>query len=338
MDPPDESRESFERRTRLYRRARIAVVALVIAYFFLPYGIRAWIPVWLPFGAALALELQFFVGGYRAAREGRPSMPSASDRGPQPHDLEELGGDRWRNVYGFEGEDGIDLVPEDALTESDPPPDPEEEDDEDFEPAPRAPRRSFARHLPETAFAIAIVAGILFVAIRPHGWSAISSAKQARAEAVFSREASAIARHPAQVVCDTKGEHVGTVQDADGAAIVGGNTAYLVPSLCDHLYQLEFRNRVQSFSQTARAIAVLAHEAWHLHGVADEGLANCYAFQSGVRVGRNLGLTESRARAMMREQLATNTSDSGANTAYIVPADCRDGGQYDLNPGSGQFP
>ena len=27
---------------------------------------------------------------------------------------------------------------------------------------------------------------------------------------------------------------------------------------------------VRSFSRTARAIAVLAHEAWHLRGVADE--------------------------------------------------------------------
>src|SRR3954447_26196625 len=124
MNPGDELNESLERRTRLFRRARIAVIALVIGYFFLPYDIRAWIPVWLPFGAALALELQFFVGGYRAAREGRTSVPSSSDRRPQPHDLEELGGDRWRSVCGFEGEDGIDLVPEDALTESDPPPEP----------------------------------------------------------------------------------------------------------------------------------------------------------------------------------------------------------------------
>ena len=83
---------------------------------------------------------------------------------------------------------------------------------------------------------------------------------------------------------------------------------------------------------------MLAHEAWHLHGVADEGLANCYAFQSGVGVGVHLGLTESRARSMMREQLATNASDSAGNTAYLVPPDCRNGGQYDLNRASDKFP
>jgi len=69
-----------------------------------------------------------------------------------------------------------------------------------------------------------------------------------------------------------------------------------VPRLCDELYQLRFKRRVRSFSQTARAIAVLAHEAWHLNGVANEGLANCYAFQSGVAVGVHLGLSDSRAR------------------------------------------
>jgi hypothetical protein len=128
------------------------------------------------------------------------------------------------------------------------------------------------------------------------------------------------------------------VQDADGAAQVGGRVAYLVPDLCDQLYQLKFKHRVPSFSHTGRAIAVLAHESWHLNGVANEGLANCFAFQSGVGVGVDLGLSESRARSMMREQLATNASDSGANTQYLVPPDCRNGGEYDLHPGSSRFP
>ena len=40
------------------------MLALVIGYFFLPYGVQAWIPVWLPFLAAVALEAHFFIGGY----------------------------------------------------------------------------------------------------------------------------------------------------------------------------------------------------------------------------------------------------------------------------------
>ena len=98
-------------------------------------------------------------------------------------------------------------------------------------------------------------------------------------------------------MCDTSGSHVGIVQEADGAAPVGGRTAYLVPSLCDELYQLRFKHRVRSFSRTGRAIAVLAHEAWHLNGVANEGLANCFGFQSGVRSASS---SASRSRAPAR--------------------------------------
>ena len=136
--------------------------------------------------------------------------------------------------------------------------------------------------------------------MRPHGWDAVSAANRARAEAVFSQAATKIAGHPAAVVCDTSGSHVGIVQEADGAAPVGGRTAYIVPSLCDELYQLRFKHRVRSARGPGRAIAVLAHEAWHLNGVSNEGLANCFGFQSGVQVGVELGLSESRARALMR--------------------------------------
>jgi hypothetical protein len=282
------------------------VLALVIGYFFLPYGVQAWIPVWLPFLAAVALEAQFFLGGYRE----RPAPASAHDRGPQPQDLAEWG---WEPEF-------------------------EDEEFTAYYGAPYDEPRRYTRHVAEALVALAIVGSILFLAARPRGWDAVSAANQARAEAVFSQAATRIAGHPAGVVCDSSGSHVGIVQEADGAAIVGGRTAYLVPSLCDELYQLRFKHRVRSFSRTGRAIAVLAHEAWHLNGVSNEGLANCFGFQSGVRVGVELGLSESRARAMMRQQLATNASDSGANTAYLVPPGCRDGGQYDLNAGSSAFP
>src|SRR5205085_8306810 len=78
------------RRSRLFRRARIAVIALVIGYFFLPYGVQSLIPVWLPFAAALGLEAQFFLGGYLAGRREQPDL-TAPDRGPQARDLEDLG-------------------------------------------------------------------------------------------------------------------------------------------------------------------------------------------------------------------------------------------------------
>jgi hypothetical protein len=268
------------------------VLALVVGYFFLPYEAQAVIPVWLVFLLAVGLEVQFFAGGWLQARQGEPRGPV--DRGPQPRDIEELGPqyDEWEPVS---------LFPSDWYSK------------------PVEAARPYWRYVAEAVGALAVVAVILYFAARPSGWDAVSSTNQAKAEAVFSREASRIAGHPATVTCDDSGQQVGYVQDADGVAEVGGNQAYLTPAICDTLYQLAFKDRVQSFPRTARAIAVLAHEAWHLKGVRNEGLANCYGFQSGVQIGVNFGLSESRARAMMREQLAAPPP----SLEYRVPSNCR---------------
>jgi hypothetical protein len=337
---------AVRRRASLVRRLRLVVLALVVGYFFLPYDVRAWIPAWLPFLAAVWLEVQFFVGGYLQGRRGVVHVEAGKDPGPQPHDLAELGGEHWREATTIDLGGERHFIPIDGLSE-----DEAQERVEAYllDPdatlaaarpytAPRRPRLLDRRYAIEALATIAIVAGILFYASRPHGWSAVSEADRVRAEAVFSREAAKIAGHPAQIRCDTSGEYVGFLHDADGLAFVGGRRAYLTPSICDTLYQLAFKHRTHSFPRTARAIAVLAHEAWHLQGVSDEGLANCYGFQSGVRLGTDLGLSESTARSMMREQLATNASDAASTPAYLVPDSCRDGGSDDLNPSSSAFP
>lgn len=341
-----QSPQADDRRARVYRRARLIVIALVVGYFFLPYDLRSSISPWLPFIAALGLEAHFFIGGYLRARRGGDAVESR-DRGPQPHDVAELGGAPWRETRAVEYAGEEHLVPTEGLSEEEAEEriaayleDPEATLDEVERDLGGTEEGSYRRprYLLEAAVAIVVVAGILFYASRPHGWDAVSAADRTRAEAVFSQEATRIAEHPAVIGCDTKGNFVGFTQDADGLAFVGGTHAYLTPGICNTLYQLKFKDRVQSFPGTARAIAVLAHESWHLKGVRDEGLANCYGFQSGVQIGINLGLSESTARAMMREQLATNASDVGPNGQYLVPRGCEDGGAHDLDPASSRFP
>jgi hypothetical protein len=282
----------LRRRARLLRLAHIGALVLVVGYFFLPYEAQSVIPVWLVFLVALGLEAQFFVGGWLQSREGVERAPV--DRGPQPRDLEELGPQ-------YTDWEPLSLFPSEWYSR------------------PVKAARPYWRYVAEALGALAVVAVILYFAVRPSGWDAVSPGDQARAEAVFSREASQIAGHPTDITCDERGEFVGFVQDADGSAEVGGRNAYLTPAICNTLYQLAFKDRVESFSGTARAIAVLAHEAQHLRGVRNEGLANCYGFQSGVQLGVNLGLSEERARRMMREQLATPPP----SREYRVPSDCR---------------
>src|SRR5215203_1790107 len=83
------------KRARYFRAARIAVLVLVVAFFLLPYDVRSWFPVWLLFLAALALEVDFFLGGWLQARRETP-VTEAPDRGPQQRDLSDLGSwDYW---------------------------------------------------------------------------------------------------------------------------------------------------------------------------------------------------------------------------------------------------
>ena len=289
-------------------------------------------PIWLPFLIALGLEVQFFLGAVRPARAGRP------DRRPQAVDRERYGyaddtddlllvreGDEelWIPYSGETDEELSALIAEAR-----------ERREEDAGPAIVGGRRPLRRLLAGLGL-IGALALILWVAETRTGWDALDADTQARAAARFSDEASRIAEKPVTIHCDESGDYVGAVQHADGVAAVGGTFAFLTPERCLDLYRLAFKNEVTS-SQTARALAVLAHEAWHLRGVRDEGTTECYALQAGVEIGQRLGLSEDRARQLMRQQLVEN--ELRTSPEYLVPADCRDGGRLDLDPDSTRFP
>jgi hypothetical protein len=279
---------------------RVALVAFVLAWVFGPYELRSAVPVWVAFLVALGLEINFFLGAL-----GRPPAPQP-DRGPQEVDRERYGYLGWLDEEDEELEERASLW---------------------------APVSRFLVGLGLIA-ALALV--FWFVESRT-GWDSLSVETRAEAQDRFSTEASRIAGKPVRIRCDESGAYVGAVQHADGVATVGGELAYLTPERCHDLYRLAVDGEVTS-SQTARALAVLAHEAWHLRGIDDEGTTECYALQSAVQLGERLGLSEDTARRMMQQQLAENAGRTGAGTEYVVPPDCRDGGTLDLDPRSDRFP
>lgn len=87
--------------------------------------------------------------------------------------------------------------------------------------------------------------------------------------------------------------------------------------------------------EAAIAVNVLSHEAWHLAGVRDEAVAQCYALQSNADTALRLG---------------AGRDDSQAIATYVVrevqpvlPADyrssdCFDGGPLDLHPDRQSWP
>ena len=307
------------RTPRAAAAARLGLAAFVLVWLFGPDELQLWIPLWVPFVAALALELQFFLTAWRA----QPGT-TRPNRAPQPIDTQ---------LYGYpdeppeEDEDEPGAWDDDAV-EAEPEP-------EAPGPEPEAPRAWPLRGLLAGLALIAALGALAWVVDSRSGWGGLDEDARAAAERRFSEEASRIVGRDVEVRCDESGQRVGFVQHTDGVAEVGGRLAYLAPDRCHELYRLAFAN--ETTGTTGRAIAVLAHEAWHLRGVRDEGVTQCYALQSGVELGQRLGLDEQEARRLMRRELSANAG-RGTSFEYFVGPECRDGGELDLSPGSDGFP
>jgi len=289
---------------------RVALSVFVVAWILGPDALRSAVPILLVFLIALGLELNFLVSAFRSTGSAPP------DRRPQEVDRERYG-------YDWERED-LDVSPEEA------------DELAEVEPTYRGSLAPVRRFVVGLGVIAALGLTIWFVESRT-GWDSLGGSTRAEAVARFSDEASRIADKPVTIYCDESRDFVGAVQHADGVAEVGGERAYLTPEICLDLYRLAFDGDVRG-SRTGRAIAVLAHEAWHLRGLANEGATECYALQSGVEAGRRLGLSEGRARQLMRQQLTENALRNRGSFEYLVPPECRDGGRLDLDPNSSVFP
>jgi hypothetical protein len=314
---------------------RIGLVLFVLLWLLGPPELRSAIPIWVPFLIALGLEVLFFVEAHRTG--GGRRRP---DRGPTATDRQRYGyaAETDELLLVRRGEEEV-WIPYSGQT-------PEEIDEliaeaEDEPPAPRVSVPARRRFQPIRRFLIGVgligaLAAVVWLVERNRGWDGLDTEARTAATERFSAEASRVAGHAVTIRCDESGEIVGVVQHTDGVAEVGGDLAYLTPQRCYDLYRLAFEGDI-SFSQTARAIAVLAHEAWHLAGVRDEGTTECYALQSGVELGRRLGLDDDTARQMMRQQLVENAG-RGAASEYVVGPECHDGGELDLDRRDSEFP
>jgi hypothetical protein len=332
---------------------RLLLLTFAIVYL-ASDDLQVWLPPLLPFAAAAAVEAQFFFSGVRARRRRRVF----ADPGPQQRDLDELG---WKahTVTVRQGDAELVLRPGELDSEevaewleahrvelAELGPGHHELAAIDNAASPvalhvepvrqRAGNRTRTR-LVQALAVLALFAGLFFLDSRGEHWQHLSTSARAATVEVLDRQAARIAGHPADVICDVAGRHVGYVQDADGLAVVGGRRAWLTPQICYQLYLIHHRGRANG-PASGHAIAVLAHEAWHLNGESSEALANCYAYQSGVGVGEALGLSPSTARQLMREQLADNPSDFADTPQYVVPSGCTQGGSFDLHLDGSHFP
>jgi hypothetical protein len=87
--------------------------------------------------------------------------------------------------------------------------------------------------------------------------------------------------------------------------------------------------------EAAIAVNVLSHEAWHLAGVRDEAVTQCYALQTNAETAMRLGagVTDAQAIAsfIVREIQPVLPADYRSS-------DCFDGGPLDLRPERPSWP
>lgn len=299
-------------RGRAQGALRVAGLVFVVAWL-LSGALQSAVPFWLPFAILAAAELEFLVRGRRESQA--PPTAGAGEnalerRLPGTPDAD-LG---WVEATGDDGE--TVLVP--AVTAG----------------------RPRSRALPLLVAAVALV--LLAAAYRVDrrlSWSSLPAAERARAERRFTREASLIAGRPVRVRCDEDYAFTGVGSDAAGVAFPRRGVAFLEPGICRTLRRLAFEGAGGARGDAGWAVVVLAHEAMHLRGELDEGRAECFALQAGVRLATRLGVEPGLARALMREQLDRALSDTSVQRlGYRLPAGCGNGGELDLRPADTSFP
>jgi hypothetical protein len=83
------------------------------------------------------------------------------------------------------------------------------------------------------------------------------------------------------------------------------------------------------------AVDVLAHEAWHLRGVIDEGVTECRSLQTMAWTARQLGATAEQGHALAKAQYEGAYREMPERYRN---GGCTDGGELDLRPDDSRFP
>jgi hypothetical protein len=87
--------------------------------------------------------------------------------------------------------------------------------------------------------------------------------------------------------------------------------------------------------ETTMAVDVLAHESWHMRGIADEAVTECRSLQTLAWTAQQLGATADQGRAMARAEYDGVYQEMGEG--YRTGA-CVDGGALDMRPDDPRFP
>jgi hypothetical protein len=105
---------------------------------------------------------------------------------------------------------------------------------------------------------------------------------------------------------------------------------HLAPYVCTWIQKL-FDTK-QPTARRAFGLTVALHETIHAYGIANEALTNCFAVQLAPLAARYAGLSAKKADHLGR--LSLSATRRTAPPGYWNAQHCRDGGKWDLLPGT----
>lgn len=141
-------------------------------------------------------------------------------------------------------------------------------------------------------------------------------------------------------LADTHGEAGRVRFDADGAP---ADHTDLSPETCKELRKiarvdfscLDDRSCGYKQFQAGWAAHTLAHESFHLRGISDEGVTECYALQNTSFVAQRLGVSKGRADELQQWLFAEGYPNEPPD---YHAAGCYAGGPLDLTPETPAWP
>jgi hypothetical protein len=179
-------------------------------------------------------------------------------------------------------------------------------------------------------FLILLVAAIGFVGFRLTGQRADERRFAAIAKEIAHRDVTIDCQGPVGELVDVDGEYGSVAFDAAGRP---SEKAKLDRAICSALARLAHGKSVP-LERGSLAVEALAHEAYHLAGVQDEGATQCYALQAMRFVAARLGLSAEVGDAYVGAAFARYP----ALPESYRSVECRNGGPLDLQPETGVFP
>ena len=197
--------------------------------------------------------------------------------------------------------------------------------------------------------AAAVVLSVILAASAGFWWR--ERVLERRLEAV----AADVAGRGATVECQGLAANLVDLQSRTGSVRYGSDEIFLARSTCtalrrfvkddhgglaclrsidyDHVSERDYAC-LQHATDAMTGVGTLAHEAYHVAGIANEATTECFAIQAAAYTATRLGAEADVAEALARMQLAFMRH----KPPQYFSSECRRGGALDLHPETEAFP